>query len=337
MIQDAKKAISNAPQGITLLDVFGALLRGKWLVLGIPVLFLIPAYIFVKMKVPFYQSTSKFICHTGSSSGGGNIDLLARFAGFGGGSQGTSSDPSAYFSDILMDEDFLGKLNDRRWPHKGDSLELPAVWKIEADRTQAGWESRARASTVGILRNPKRIKLVKNRANGVFVLDTFFESPDLSREMNRHLIQLFNDYIREDLLSNTRNKRIFIEGRLTDVDAELRRNEDALTRYLERNKSIDSPELVAQRSRLTRAQSITQEIYLQLRKEYEAAKIEELKDLPLIEIISKPTLTDSPARGKERLLVPAAGIAGLLTGILLALALQLVPWTRLWSGLRGRP
>lgn len=315
-------------EGITLVDLLVTVWRGKFLIIATTVLFLVPAIILSRMEKPLFQSTSKFICRTSGQSGGGQLDLVAKLTGLRADA-GSGGDPSAYFGEILLDEDFLSDFTGRKWEFKGDSLDLAAIWKMKPDQTLPNWERVWRKEVVSVMRSPKRINLAKNRTNGVFILDTYFESPELAQAVNQHLIVRFNEYIREDLLSNSRNKREFIEERLKEVEVELARVEATLVAFMERNKDVAAPKIFSEMERLRRTKSITQEIFLQLKKEYELAKIDELKDLPLLEIISKPTVPVVKSKSRWKLLLPGVGILGFMTGLMMVLVFRFVPWEKL--------
>jgi capsule polysaccharide export protein KpsE/RkpR len=92
----------------------------------------------------------------------------------------------------------------------------------------------------------------------------------------------------------------------------LRASEDRLLAFSQANRRIqDSPDLIAQRARLERDVTMQQQIYTTLAQAYEQAKIEEVRDTPVLTVITPPEV---PARPDSRRL---AVKGALLTALLL--------------------
>jgi uncharacterized protein involved in exopolysaccharide biosynthesis len=196
----------------------------------------------------------------------------------------------------------------------GDSLPLAKIWKLKGIDTSY----RAFRAQIGWLQKYDYIKVKKDSKTGVISLETRFEKPDLAYEVNLYIMDELNDYLLSQTRSQESENRKFIEKRLAEVSEELRNTEDALLNFNIRNKSISSPELVLQSARLRRAVEINQEIYLQLKKELEMAKINERKETPVVEVIARPEfpLGPEPRLGTKYYL--AVSLGGALLGVFMA-------------------
>jgi uncharacterized protein involved in exopolysaccharide biosynthesis len=99
-------------------------------------------------------------------------------------------------------------------------------------------------------------------------------------------VDLLNDYLLNNTKSQVGENRRFVQKRLEEVGADLRKSEDLLLAFQMRNQSMTSPPILMEMARLRRTMEINQQIYLELKKQLEMARIEELKEIPLIEVIS---------------------------------------------------
>lgn len=278
--------------------------------------------------VPFYKATSKLVCKT---SGSANPDIagLAALAGLkmGGGKQ---SDPSAYFNDVIEDDDFLGRLLARKWPYKSDSSSMEAVWGIQPDSSKPDWVYRWKMKRVERLRKGKYIDL-ERRTDGLLILSTVFEDPALAVSVNRYVIAQLNDYVIHSLVTQAKENRKFIEEQIQGIQSALSRSEDALVRFRQRNMNVQAPDLLAEEARLRRDVTMNQEIYVEMRKQLELARIDERKDQPLIEVISQPVLPVDKFKPNKRRMVLLGVVAGFLAGILAAFAAHWIRGVGEWS------
>ncbi len=109
----------------------------------------------------------------------------------------------------------------------------------------------------------------------------------------------------------------FTEARLTEAREELRRAEARLEAFLEQNRGYTSaPALRLTTDQLTRDVGFRQQIYTTLAQAYEQARIDAVRDTPVITVIENP---EAPVRPRPRGLVQWTSVA-LLVGILLGVA-----------------
>jgi uncharacterized protein involved in exopolysaccharide biosynthesis len=160
---------------------------------------------------------------------------------------------------------------------------------------------------------------------GVVMLDVTSRYPLLSEQLNRRILELLNNFNMETRQSRAKQEREFTERRIVQVATELRESEDRLQGFLQRNRDYrNSPELTFQQDRLAREVSMRQQVYTTLVQALEQAKIEEVRDTPLITIVQAPEV---PARPDPRGLTKAgllALVAGCILGALLALMREAV-------------
>ena len=122
--------------------------------------------------------------------------------------------------------------------------------------------------------------------------------------------------------STAGERRRFIEGRVATSEQQLQHAEDALRTFYERNRQLQtSPQLRFEEQRLTRQVTVQQDLYLNLRREYETARIEEVNNTPVLTIIDQPAIPGRRSRPQRAITVL---LVTLVVGILAsALAIML--------------
>jgi len=304
---------AHGEDALNLRDMFSILARRKFT--GLAVALLIGAWSFkIAMTTPpAWVSSSKIICKT-AENGEGQLSQLAAMAGLNLNRPGTNN-PSAYFEDILNDDEFLEGMLDRKWKYKNDSLSITEIWKLKPGKEKTDDPEYAfRKRQVEMLRNSGVLRL-KRTKNGIFEIITEFGDPRVAYDLNLYTIDWLNRYLVKAFRTQARENRIFVEERISDVSAELERNENALAEFRERNLGVGAPKVMMQLGRLTRNLNVNQEIFLQLRKELELAKLEELKDQPLIEVISKPVIAVDRSKPRRKQIVVIGFFLGCILGI----------------------
>lgn len=115
--------------------------------------------------------------------------------------------------------------------------------------------------------------------------------------------------------------RRFTERRAADVRAELQQAEDRLQRFAVQNTGFErSPELRVQYDRLQREVLTRTQVYVSLMQAVEQAKLEEVRDTPVLTLVEPPV---APVYPDPRGLVQR-GLLALLVGSVLGLACGLV-------------
>lgn len=123
--------------------------------------------------------------------------------------------------------------------------------------------------------------------------------PSLAADVANRIVALLNEFNTETRQSQARERRKFVEAQLTAEQGELRRREDDLRAFYERNRSWEqAPQLRFEEGRLRRQLEVQQEIYLTLRREFESARIEEVNDTPVITVIDPAIPPARPSRPK---------------------------------------
>src|SRR5205807_248265 len=103
------------------------------------------------------------------------------------------------------------------------------------------------------------------------------------------LIGTANRYAIKNLRGRARARRTFAEQQADDARHNLEAAEDSLKTFYVRNRRIqDSPQLQFEETRLRRRVDVRQEVFLTLTREYEQARIDEVRDTPVLAVVDPP-------------------------------------------------
>jgi uncharacterized protein involved in exopolysaccharide biosynthesis len=170
-----------------------------------------------------------------------------------------------------------------------------------------------------------------NPKTGVIHIEVTMASPTVALAVNQRILELLDHYNRERRRSQATAEREFAERRVAEERALLRRAEGELQEFLQANRGYRiSSALAFDEERLRRALSLRQQVLTTLLQSYEQARIEEVRNTPLLSIVEAPKL---PLQPNRRGLVTKSLLAFVL-GIAIATALLLVA-TMIRGGIAG--
>jgi uncharacterized protein involved in exopolysaccharide biosynthesis len=130
---------------------------------------------------------------------------------------------------------------------------------------------------------------------GLVTIKVKTDSPTLSRQLAERLMDAvvrFNMAMRQ---SQASAERQFTERRLEEVTGQLRAAELELQDFLRTNRSYrNSPELQFRENRLAREVQLRQELYISLARSHEQARIDEVRDTPVVAVVERANLPLDP-------------------------------------------
>lgn len=326
---------SNTPDDeIDLRELIITLLRGWKIILASTLIVTVLAAIYAYRLPDQYVVTTK--AATVGSSNGKSSDMvgLAALAGVNIGSGEKEVDLLEHIDVLIKNSHFMDALLAKKWvipkskndalksSIKYDTLTLAEYWKVSApDTTLYDWEYRHKMRLYGRLRNQKYGYLSVENAKGVLSLKTRFDNAELAFQVHEELLMLLKEYFRNDYSSRDREKRIFVEERLAEIEAELKVAEKKLLTFREKNRiTMDplavngAPRVVLKMERLMREVELQASLYKELIKQLELAKIEEKKETPVFEILQSGELPIFPSEPNRRIILFVALLLGLVIG-----------------------
>lgn len=322
----APPADAAAARDVTLLDLVNVVLRYRRSIVLLPIVFAALGVALSMSRTRQYRADGAFLLQGAGSDRASGVAGLA--AQFGVSVPGGGSDVPQLYADLLLSRRFLGRVADHRFDfpaggerHRGTVAELFRVAGANPAET--------RRKTVQRLRSAVSAKV--NPVTGVVGVSVTTEWPALSEQIAQQLVDMAAEFNLATRQSQAGAERRFTEARLADAARELRAAENALQDFMLGNRRIDnSPELLMRRERLARDVTEHQTVYAVLSQAYERARIDEVRDTPVLTVIEAPAGSAAP-QSRETV------VRGILLGLLgLVLAVGVAFWREALRGSRER-
>lgn len=157
---------------------------------------------------------------------------------------------------------------------------------------------------------------IDSRTNSI---NLSIEFPDsvVSAQILSKIINNLDSYLRQTRRTSASERKKWIQARLEEVRVKLNNSEMQLTKFREANRSLSfSPFLQEELVRLQRETEINSALYLELNKNYELAKIEEIKNIPIVNILDPPRTPGFKSWPKKAILTGIAFVFSSILGIL---------------------
>jgi uncharacterized protein involved in exopolysaccharide biosynthesis len=264
-------------------------------------------------KTRTYTTTSSFLVQSRRTNA---IQGLAAQFGISVPGQDGGESPNFYL-DLIRSREVLGAVVDSGVLTSADKAARP---RALADLFEIAEQNPARRRERAI--NALRARMSANVAQrtGVVAFTVTTPWPETSRQIAQRVLGVINDFNLRSRQSQAAAERRFTERRLGEVRAELRSAEADLLSFAQRNRDIrHAPELLVQQERLQREVSLRQQVYTNLAQSLEQAKIEEVRDTPVISVVERPIAASIPdGRGLRMLATIALVLGGLLGAVLAA-------------------
>jgi uncharacterized protein involved in exopolysaccharide biosynthesis len=310
----SSSAERESEQELSLLGLANVLLRHRRLVGGLSLLGVALA-VGITLPLPrSFTSRSGFMPQTRSPTAALS-GLAAQFGLALPTSEGGQS--PTFYADLLESRTILGTVVDS--PFEYQTVDGPTrSTLVELYKSKGKSPALRREAAIRNLQGDVEASTVQK--TGMVNLEVRANRPELAQQINQRLVDLVNQFNLRTRQSQAGKEREFTERRLAEVRQDLRTAEDRLQRFLQRNRDYrNSPELTFQVDRLQREVDMQQQLFTTLAEAYEQAKIEEVRDTPVITVVQSPEL---PVRPDSRWLV-AKALLGLLLGFFLGAGLAL--------------
>jgi uncharacterized protein involved in exopolysaccharide biosynthesis len=292
---------------VTLLGLLSVLLRRRHTVLVTVTVTLALVVGATLLRPRTFSSSAAFMPQSRRAQNG--VGGLAAQFGLNVGVGEPSQSPQFYV-DILKSRGILDQLAATRFPVHG----APGDSATLLDQLQVQGETPALRREAGLEELRGRVRTTITQQTGVVGVTFTAPQPALSQQVTARLLELVHRFNLESRRSQASQERQFTASRLAEAREELLASEDRLLVFLQRNRGYsNSPELRFEHDRLEREVSTRQQLFTSLAETYEQARIEEVRDTPVISIVEPPNI---PARPDPRGLVRSAAL-----GLLVALAL----------------
>ena len=186
----------------------------------------------------------------------------------------------------------------------GQEFSLIEIWKMDKypwyGFFKSSFTDSAYIKDKAIKNLAKHVEVVEDRLTSLIKITVTLEDPVVSASIANFIGDQVQSYIQKENSAQTNKEKIFISDRLLIVKNELESIELELKNFKERNRGYeDSPELFMIFSRLFREVEAKKQLYITLQQQLELARIEEVKQTPILHILDyavPPSRKSSPNR-----------------------------------------
>ena len=151
------------------------------------------------------------------------------------------------------------------------------------------------------------------------ILKSVANEPQFAKELAEAALmelELLNRYFKSQSVNEKIN---FINQRISAVGKDLNSSEIALKNFQEKNRQISSPSLELELERLEREVKIQNQVFVTLKQQLELAKIEEVQEQSVFQILDYPELPLRPSNRNFLIDLFRGLIIGTFFGVLLSL------------------
>lgn len=300
------------PREISAVSLVNVLLRNRTMILTLALALGFFAGFQSITSSKYYTSEAQFM-PKGARGQGQLGGIAAQFGISLGGGDATQS-PQLY-TDLLEMKALLWPVAQRQYRIATDTGvvtgDLLRIFNVKHPRPAV-----RRARVIDALKGAVHPTMAPK--TGVIKFTVSTANPELSLQVAQNLLDQVNIYNLTRRQEQAAAERAFAERQVGEKRAELGYAESELANFLESNRQYRmSPQLTLEYGRLQRRLEMRNQIYSSMLQAFETARIEEVRDLPVITVIESPELPIGPnARGGAR-----KTLFGILIGLVLGSAL----------------
>jgi uncharacterized protein involved in exopolysaccharide biosynthesis len=274
----------------------------KWKLLAFNIVVMVLTIVYLKVYVKdYYISAVTILPEYGSKS-----SMMSQYSGLAamaGINVGSTATPTDIYSDLITSETVLapviyGKYLTKEWK---DSTNLVYYFKTKPDK-KLPYDLRQRQMFIDTYNSLNKEIITTDVEKLTKILTITVKAPEskLSAEIANRIVNSLDNYVRTKRKSYAKDQLFYIQKRTKQVKDSLTVLEDKLEKFKDYNRiTEESPELMLEQSRLLRAVEILNTVYVELNKQLEIAKIDEIKDTPVLNVkepAKDPVIKAGPKR-----------------------------------------
>jgi len=318
---------------LELIEIFQLLWSKKRFISIFTGIITIIAIIYSLLATPLYKSHIT-IYPIGEDAGNSSMGQLQGLASTFGINMGSANFTPFYIPDIVNSRRLKKQIINNMWETEvfDNPVNLITYWEID-DTTGfsiikiiTGLFKSNEQSDPYYKYQEKAIKQLSEQLSvsiddesGLITISLLMEEPQLSADIVNFVAEEVKLYISDEMFIQSSENRQFIESRVAVAKEELSNSEVKLTDFRKEHPlALDTPDLQLQRGRFMRDIEVNQEVFITLRQQYELAKIEELKEAPIINILDEGEAAMEKSKPRRKLIVVSFFIIGIIVSILIA-------------------
>jgi uncharacterized protein involved in exopolysaccharide biosynthesis len=290
-------------------QVLGDIIARKWRIL----IFVLLATVFavaVSYLLPNrYRAEATILPEAGS----GKSSMLGGFADIAA-MAGVSTNEmklSKLFPTILMSETVLREAIFHRYTVEGsaDAQNLIEFLRIDQGSTEKDFDAAVKEMR-------SRLEATLDYRTDVVTVTLEMEQSQLAADVANQLLKEMDRFLRETRRTKVSEQKKWLDERLSQVRTSLERAEETLKEFRVKNRqTADSPQLLLEQERLVRQVQINSTIFIELTKQYEIARVEEIKNTPLVNLLDPARAPTTRYKPKRTTIAVSAVLVSLLSAV----------------------
>ena len=298
---------------ISFSDILLTLAEQIKVILFVPFILMFLTFTYIQfIQQPTFESWSTVLIPNQGGQQGGIAGIASQFG------VNMNSNPEADLSspvllpEILKSRTFAEKLLQKKLyaPFFDNKTSLINILVEEKEN----YRDEKIIKSLALSRLDKMIDFEQNINTGISTVRITTYDPKFSRDLATAVIEELEESNRFYKSQSAIKKTFFIENRIKSVEKELLSSEKNLKIFNEQNQQISSPALQLQLERLNREVEVQKGIYLILKQQLELAKIEEIQESSILQILDRPRIPIGPSNDNLNLGVMLAAFIGLISG-----------------------
>lgn len=239
----------------------------------------------------------------------GNTDQFAalrQVAGLAGISNSPNENSSELFPTVMRSQRVYTALLNRTYPITRDQ-EIP--WITLDEYLEQDNPDKLRGAM------NKLIDIDQSRQTGVITVYATTRYPLLSQGLLKEMLASLEDFNTTSRQSSAKANVKYLSRELAKHQKELQLAEDSLEAFQLANQNwarTTDPTIQKKVAQLTRSIQMKGTTYALLREQYELAKLDEQKDIPIVQVLDAPNLPTVKSAPKRGLMTILAGLLGCL-------------------------
>ncbi len=301
----------NNQDNIRIHDIVTTLWDRRGRIIGITIIFILLAVGYALLQKDTYIATATILPESEDRT----IGQFAQFAGvmsMAGLSPGQLSETEVYPA-MMKSETILHEVIYKKYEtgEYDEPVNLIEFWDITGRTEREQYQE-----TLRKLRE-ETLSIEIARDSRIISVSVKTYDPYLSADIANTIADKLDEYVLTKRRTRASQQRKWLDLRLAEVHSDLVRAEEALKDFRLKNRRIgDSPELLMDQERLLREVEMHAGVFLELTKQHEMIKVQEIRDMPVVQVLdyaAPPVNSSGP--GKRRMLIIGA-LLGLFTGVL---------------------
>jgi len=222
-----------------------------------------------------------------------------------------------FYAELVRSPDLLRQVVETRYAFPIDRLKRDTLRGTLVELYRSKGDTREERIRNAIAKLSTQVNADPEVKSGLVAVRTMARYPRLAVAINRRVLELVNDFNLKRRRSSASAEREFVEGRVNAAQRDLEKAERALRSFYDRNRQWQgSAQLVYEQARLQRQVDLANQVYLSLAQSYEQARIEEVRNTPVITVLDGPDNLVRRAGGN----LMFNGVVGLFLGLVFGCA-----------------